>query len=84
MNTDDEKSGRKRSAEITGDEVRSKILAVNPPHSKNNLSNNVSESHLGASASALAKTRSPTRRGVSRLINALKMTFPPLCMCILG
>jgi len=43
MDTDNEKYDRKRSAEITGEEMRSKVLAVDSLHSKNNLSNNVSE-----------------------------------------
>ncbi|XP_018351979.1 PREDICTED: uncharacterized serine-rich protein C215.13-like [Trachymyrmex septentrionalis] len=57
MDTDVQKSDRKRSAELIGEEMRSKVLAVDPTHSKNNLSNNVSESHLDASASTSAKTR---------------------------
>jgi len=69
MDIDDERSSRKRSAEITSEEMRSKILVVNPPHSKNNFSNNASESHLGESA---------LKRGMSRLINTLKMTFSSL------
>jgi len=46
MDIDAERSSRKRSAEVTREEVRSKVLAVDP-HSKNNFSNNASESHLG-------------------------------------